>query len=158
VNDEAHFQETLAFGSPRKGVVLAAALAFGVLGLLLTMPADLSSRLAGAGFGAVGVVIVLVTTRSRLRTTVFRDAVVVELVGLGETQTFRPPSLHGATVGTFDPMVDDDGWGMLRGVRPSLAVGSTTRQGVWLDRSDGAPVFLPSRDAEGLARAIAGIV
>jgi len=158
VSDHERYRETLPLGSTRRGGALAILLAVGFVWMWRTVGGTRSDALLFALVGAVMVVGVLVITRSRLRTTIQRDAIVIELVGLGETRTLRPADLRGAAVGAFNPLMDDDGWGVFRSIRPSLAWGGAARRGVWLERNDGAPLFLPSATPEELARAIESIM
>jgi hypothetical protein len=154
------FRETLPLGSPKRGVVFAAFIVAGFVGMWLTILKSFtpSDGLLFALLGATMVAIVLLVTRSQLRTIVQRDAVVLELSAVRDKRTISSAALRGATVGSFTPVVDDDGWGVLRGVRPSLAWSPSVRRGVWLQRNEGPALFIPSRRPDELASAILSIM
>jgi hypothetical protein len=158
MSGQERYRETLTFGSPRRGVVFSVLVAVGFLGMWLTIGGTAGHAVMAGVVGGVMVAIVLVTNLGRLRTTVYDDAILVELVGLGDRRQFRASDLRSAKVGSFNPLTDQDGWGKLRGLGPSLAWSSSLRTGVWLERNDGEPVFIPSARAAELAQAAASIM
>jgi hypothetical protein len=108
-------------------------------------------------FGALCAIFLAIMLGSLLTTvllTVRPGELIIELWPHRDCKVLRANQVRGVSVGTFNPLTDYDGWGVLRGLRPTEALHLANRQGVWLDRTEGGPLFLPSRRAHDLAKAI----